>query len=74
MHLGVSIAFVSAELAGKHTRAQDRLGYVPFVCGLPREHTRRRLADVGTVEIEPNTPRQICNHRFGEVGVSARGA
>lgn len=74
MVLGVALALFSAVAARLHTRLEDRCHHRRLNLGLPTQDLAGRLADVGAIEVEADTARQLRYISLGEARVGASGA
>jgi len=60
--------------------ARDRAGFklaadqTPIRLGLPRQQPARRVADIGTIEVETDATNQHLQILLGETGISAGSA
>lgn len=70
MHLDVLGAFITACLARDGANFQHRSREVGVVAGVPRKHTPRRVAHIGTIEVHTDALRQLGDHVFSEAGIS----
>jgi hypothetical protein len=52
--LRVPLALVTAKLAGRGARLEGRNDHLRFERGLTRDDAAGRVAEIGTIEIEPD--------------------
>src|SRR2546423_13790170 len=70
-HLRVELALGPADVAARGAGLQRRPGQLPVEFGGPGDDPTRRLADVGTVHTEVDTPAQVRNTLLGNAGIGA---
>lgn len=71
--LGVLLAFGGAKRAGFFARPQGRNDHALIGTGAARGNAGRCIAQVGAIEIKPNTLPQLQHHVLAEARIGARG-
>jgi hypothetical protein len=71
---GVSLAFLATDAAGRRAGFDRCTEEAEIGCGLARDDAAGRVADVGTVEVEPNAADQLLHVFLTEAGVGAARA
>jgi hypothetical protein len=71
VHAGVTAALFSAGSAGLRTSGKLRLQRLRARASEAQQHRSGRLADVGTVEVEPDAARELADMRLGQAGIGA---
>jgi hypothetical protein len=71
---GMSLALLSAEPTGGGAGLEGGGDHLRIEGRLPGDDAAGRVAEIGAVEIEPDTARERFRVRFGEAGVGTGGA
>src|SRR5690606_36771167 len=74
VHVGVRGALIGAFSANAKARADLSPQHVPDRLRAPSQNARRRLANVGAIEIQSDASTQIGHHLLGQARIRTRGA
>ena len=71
MHAGMPGAFLTADAAGLGAGLQGQPDHIGIGAGPPRGHRSGSGADIGTIEIKPDTLDQIPDHILSQACIGA---